>query len=82
MQIHFPEEMTNQIQFNLQADGENFEQFIQEAVTNELQRRKANNNLKSFFDTLLPLESFADIDAVTYADDSRSTSRLLIKAAY
>lgn len=75
-EINFPDEIADQIQANLKIDGETFEQFVQQAVAHELQRRKAND-LKSFFDALHPLESFADIDAVAYVDDIRSTSRLI-----
>ena len=75
-QIHFPYEIAKEIQANLQADGETFEQFVQQAVVHELQRRKTND-LKSFIDALQPLESFADIDAVAYVDEIRSTSRLI-----
>jgi len=39
-QIHFPGEITNQIQANIQGCGETFEQFIQQAVEHELQQRK------------------------------------------
>ena len=75
-QLHFSDEITNQIQANLQTCGETFEEFVQQAVAHELQRRKAND-LKSFFDALQPLESFADVDAVAYVDDIRSKSRLI-----
>jgi len=74
-QLHFPDDIAKQIQANLQVCGETFEEFVQQAVAHELQRRKAN--LKSFFDGLQPLESFADVDPVAYVDDSRRHSRLL-----
>lgn len=73
-QIHFQDEVAKQIQANLQGYDETVEQFIQQAVTHELQRRKPKD-LKAFFDALQPLESFADIDAVAYVDEIRSTSR-------
>lgn len=75
-QLNFSDEITNQIQANLQACGETFEEFVQQAVAHELQRRKAND-LQSFFDGLQPLESFADVDPVAYVDDIRSNSRLI-----
>lgn len=75
-QIHFQDEVVQQIQASLQGRGETVEQFIQQAVAHELQRRKPKD-LKSFFDALRPLKSFADIDAVVYVDRIRSTSRLL-----
>jgi tRNA (Thr-GGU) A37 N-methylase len=74
-QLNFSDEITNQIQVNLQACGETFEEFVQQAVAHELQRRKAND-LKSFFDGLQPLESFSHVDALAYVDDSRRKSRL------
>ncbi len=74
-QLNFSDEITNQIQANLQACGETFEEFVQQAVAHELQRRKAND-LKSFFDGLQPLESFAHVDALAHVDDCRCRSRL------
>jgi hypothetical protein len=75
-QIHFPDEISHQIETNIAECGETFEQFVQKAVEHELQRRKANN-LKSFFDVLQPLESFANSDAIAYVDEIRSTSRII-----
>ena len=75
-QIYFPDEIACQIQANLQEYGETFEQFVQQAVAHELQRRKVND-LKSFFDALQPLESFAEIEAVAYVDGIRGNSRLI-----
>lgn len=46
-QLNFSDEIANQIQANLQICGETFEEFVQQAVAHELQRRKAND-LKSF----------------------------------
>jgi hypothetical protein len=75
-QIHFPDEIADQIQASIAECGETFEQFVQKAVEHELQRRKAND-FKSFFSTLQPLESFANLDATTYVDEMRSTSRII-----
>jgi hypothetical protein len=75
-QIHVPDEIADQIQANISECGETFEQFIQQAVEHELLRRKTND-LKSFFATLQPLESFAEIESITYVDNIRSTSRII-----
>jgi len=75
-QLHFSDDIANQIQANLQACGEIFEEFIQQAVAHELQRRKVND-LQSFFGGLQPLENFAGVDVVAYVDDIRCHSRLL-----
>ena len=47
-QIHFPDEIAHQIETNIQECGETFEQFVQQAVEHELQRRKTEqiNKLK------------------------------------
>lgn len=69
-QIHLPDEVANQIQANLQANGETFEQFVQQAVVHELRRQNAKD-LKAFLKSLQPLESFFDIDAEAYVDNLR-----------
>ncbi len=74
--IYFPDEIAEQIEANIAECGETFEQFIQQAVEHELQRRNANN-FKSFFATLQPLESFAETNAIAYVDNIRSTSRII-----
>jgi hypothetical protein len=74
--IHFPDEVAEQIEANLAECGETFEQFIQKAIEHELQRRKAND-LKSFFASLQPLESFAETNDTAYVDNIRSTSRII-----
>lgn len=47
-QIHFSDEIAHQIETNIQEYGETFEQFVQQAVEHELQRRKTEqtNDLK------------------------------------
>lgn len=55
-QIHFSDEIANQIQTNIAEYGETFEQFVQKAVEHELQRRKVNN-FTLFFANLQPLTS-------------------------
>lgn len=72
IQLHFSDDIAKQIQANLQAAcGETFEEFVQQAVAHELQRRKVND-LQSFLGGLQPLESFAGVDAVAYVDDIRA----------
>lgn len=75
-QLHFSDELVNQIQTNLEAHGETFEQFIMQAVVHELHRRKTKD-LKSFIDGIQPLESFVGIDSEAYVDEIRSKSRLI-----
>lgn len=75
-QINFSDAIAQQIQTNIQGCGETFEQFIQKSVTHELQRR-TTYNLQSFVETLLPLESFTDIDSIGYVDAIRSNSRII-----
>ena len=47
-QVHFPDEIAHKIEINIQKCGETFEQFVQQAVEHELQRRKTEqtNDLK------------------------------------
>ncbi len=75
-EIDFPDEMANQVHATVKKFGGSFEQFIQQAVAHELQRQQTDN-LQSFFANLQPLESFSDIDAEAYVDNSRSNSRLI-----
>lgn len=57
-QVHFPDEIANQIQANIQECGETFEQFVQQAVEHELQQRKIKQSKQP--NDLKRINSFID----------------------
>lgn len=75
-EIDLPDNLANDVSINLKNTGKTFKQFIQQAVEHELQRQK-KDDLADFFNTLEPLDSFANIDTTTYVDELRNKSRLI-----
>lgn len=59
-----------------QISNVSISEIIRQAVEKDL-NKNADKNARLFFNTLSPLQSFANTDAVQYVDDLRTTSRIV-----
>jgi len=75
-QLYIEEDIFSKAQQVAKSLNISISEFIRRAIKNELQSDN-KNDMKNFFDTLKPLESFKDVDSTEYVNDLRSKSRIV-----
>lgn len=75
-QIYLHDALYAQLKHQSQISNVSISELIRQAVERDL-NKNADKNARLFFNTLTPLQSFANADAVQYVDDLRATSRIV-----
>jgi hypothetical protein len=74
-QIYLPEDLHQRLKTRSRADGLSISELIRRAVEKDLQQE--SSSARQFFETLKPLESFADCEPEQYVRSLRDNSRIL-----
>ncbi len=76
-QIYLPEDIHKRLKMRSRADGLSISELIRRAVEKDLQQESSTRSARQFFETLKPLESFADCEPEQYVRSLRDNSRIL-----
>jgi predicted DNA-binding protein len=79
-QIYLPEDLHNRLKTRSRTDGLSISELIRRAVEKDLQQESSTSSARQFFETLKPLESFADCEPEQYVRSLRNNSRILRNA--
>ena len=76
-QIYLPEDIHKRLKMRSRTDGLSVSELIRRAVEKDLQQESSNSSARQFFETMKPLESFADCKPEQYVRALRNNSRIL-----
>jgi predicted DNA-binding protein len=76
-QIYLPEDLHNRLKTRSRTDGLSISELVRRAVEKDLQQESSISSARQFFETLKPLESFADCEPEQYVRSLRDSSRIL-----
>ena len=75
-QIYLQDTVYEQLKHKSQMNGVSISELIRRAVEKDL-NKTGNNEARTFFDALTPLQSFVTTNPEQYVDDIRNRSRIL-----
>ena len=75
-QIYLQDTVYEQLKHKSQTNGVSISELIRRAVEKDL-NKTCNNEARTFFDALTPLQSFVTTNPEQYVDDIRNRSRIL-----
>jgi predicted DNA-binding protein len=76
-QIYLPEDLHNRLKTRSRADGVSISELIRRAVEKDLQQESSTSSARQFFETMKPLESFADCEPAQHVRSLRDNSRII-----
>jgi len=75
-QIYFETSTLKELKEIAKQSNISVSEFIRRVMNTELKKQK-KDNLNSFIDSMKPIESFKDVDAIEYVQSLRSKSRII-----
>ena len=75
-QIYFETSTLKELKEIAKQSNISVSEFIRRVMHTELKKQK-KDNLNSFLESMQPIESFKDVDAIEYVQSLRSKSRII-----